>query len=28
MMKFIQTIIEEELKMGGIDGGLGYLIPL
>ena len=26
--EFIQTIIEEELKMGGIDGGLGYLIPL
>jgi hypothetical protein len=25
---FIRCIIEEELKMGSRDGGLGYLIPL
>lgn len=25
---FIRAIVEEELKMGSPDGGLGYLIPL
>jgi hypothetical protein len=26
--EFIRSIVEEELKMGNPDGGLGYLIPL
>jgi hypothetical protein len=26
--EFIRSIVEEELKMGGSDGGLGYLIAL
>jgi hypothetical protein len=26
--EFIRSIVEEELKMGGHDGGLGYLIAL
>jgi hypothetical protein len=26
--EFIKSIIEEELKMGSLDGGMSYLIPL